>query len=397
MFTHDFIMNGQAHGEVSETLASVRYDPGLMRPYWAPDKKGRMRRFVDVATGRSARNPETGAIIVNKLTGQPEPEVIRELAENTECPIVNATTLRKDDWIQLDRQAHKAYRQRLRLWTDITSQAGTYSGFDGMSKLILEHETMSDPGSALIDMDGVAEVQDDAPLFQLEGLPLPVIQSGWKMTARRRAVGMNSNTPLSTIQAETCGRRGAETLEQLALGTLTGPSWGVAADYSRTPQVYGLTNFAPRITSVGLTTPTGSNSATTLAEVLEMRQAAYDAKIYGPFVLYHSAGWDQFLDDDHFRYVTQGGAAPVQTLRQRLQNIEGITAVRRLDYFTTNYQMILVQMTSDVVRGVIGMAPKIIQWESRGGQMIHFKWMTIQVPQLFADYNDVCGIVHAST
>ena len=386
MYVHDFVMNGSAHGEGSEVLQQVRYDPGLMRPYWDKDNGGRMRRFVDRQTGNFVENE----------AGHEMPEVRKELAENTECPIVNATSLRKDDWLKIDKAILRSYRQRLRLWSDITSR-NTFGGFDGMSKMILEHETMSDPGSAQIDYDGVAEARNDNPLFQLEGLPLPIIQSGFQMTKRRRAVSMNSGTPIDTVNVEASGRRIGETLEQLALGTLTGPTWGVAADYGRTPQVFGLTNFSSRITSVSLTTPTGSNSSTTVGEVLEMRQALYDAKSYGPFMLYHSDGWDQFLDDDHFRLVTQGAAAPNTTLRRRIEAIEGIQGVRRLDYFTTDYQMIMVQMTPDVVRAVVGMPPKTIQWESKGGMQLNFKTMTIQVPQLRADYSGNTGIAHATT
>ena len=113
MFVHDFIMNGSAHGETSEVMEQVRYDPGLMRPYWDADKKGRMRRFVDRMTGQPARDAN-GAILRNKA-GDALPGTRKELAENTECPIVNATTLRKDDWLKVDREALKAYRQRLRL------------------------------------------------------------------------------------------------------------------------------------------------------------------------------------------------------------------------------------------------------------------------------------------
>ena len=59
--------------------------------------------------------------------------------------------------------------------------------------------------------------------------------------------------------------------------------------------------------------------------------------------------------------------------------------------------MIMVQMTPDVARAVNGMDITTVQWESVGGMRLNFKVMAIQVPQLRADYDGRCGIVHATT
>jgi len=66
--------------------------------------------------------------------------------------------------------------------------------------------------------------------------------------------------------------------------------------------------------------------------------------------------------------------------------------VRTLDYLAS-YSIILVQFTSDVIRMVNAMPITTLQWETNGGMLVHFKVMTIQIPQPRSDYNTRCGIV----
>lgn len=372
----DFVLNGQASGMVAERMQDCRFDPGLLRPYI--DSRG--QRCVTISNGRGGYEKRT---------------VAEMLSNGIHSPVFNATTLRKDEWIQLDSVVLSAARQRLRAWSDL-SAANSYGGFNGMSKTLLEHETMSDPGEAIVDMDGLTEGRTDAPKYQLEGLPLPITHSDFWFSSRRLAASRQTGTPLDTTMAATAGRRVAETIEQTLIGTVTGMTYGNATTngYGRTPTVYGYTNFPARNTKTDLTTPTGSNPDAIVQDVLEMRDQLYDDNFFGPFMLYHSTDYDIYLDNDYFR---TGGTSVLQTVRQRIQAIDGIAGVRRLDYLTSGYVMIMVQMTQDVARAVNGMDITTVQWESVGGMRLNFKVMAIQVPQLRADFDGRCGILHATT
>lgn len=376
----DFVQNGRAHGPLGETLQACQFDPGLLRPYI--DSNG--RRCVTVNNGR----------------GRLEKRLVSDLIANgVNSPVFNATSLRKDEWIELDRVVLKAARARLRAWSDLAA-ANTFGGFNGMSKTILEHETMSDPGEAIVDMDGLTEGRSDSPKYQLEGLPLPITHSDFWFSARRLAASRNTGTPIDTTMAEAAGRRVAEMIERTLIGVETGATYGNATTngYGRTPSVYGYTNFTNRNTKTDLTTPTGSNPEAVVQDVLEMRDQLYSDNFFGPFMLYHTTAYDIFLDNDYFR---SGGTSVLQTLRQRIESIEGIAGVRRLDYWSPTtpsaYAMIMVQMTPDVCRAVNGMDITTVQWESVGGMRLNFKVMAIQVPQLRADFDGRCGIIHATT
>lgn len=124
----------------------------------------------------------------------------------------------------------------------------------------------------------------------------------------------------------------------------------------------------------------------------------YTNGFFGPFILYHSTAYDRFLDDDYFR---TGGTAVSRTTRERVEGIDGISAVRRLDFLTPTspsaYELILVQMTPDVAQAIIGMQTTTVRWESKGGMQHNFKVMAILVPLLKAPLNGVAGIVHGTT
>ncbi len=371
----DYILNGQGHGEVGDTLGQCRFDPGLLRPWRG--KNG--RSYVTVNTGR----------ITDEGVPVYEARLVKDMVENGLMPIANATSLRKDEWLMLDRVVIKTARARLRAWSDL-SAASSFGGFNGMSKMILEHETMSDPGHAVVDMDGLTPSGGDEPKFQLEGLPLPITHSDFHFSSRRISVSRNTGTPLDTTMAETAGRRVAETIEKTLIGTLTGMTYGTAANYNNTPTVYGYATHPDRITKTDVTTPDGTNGATTVDDILAMIESAANAYYYGPFMLYHSTDWDKYLDDDY-------RANDSRTLRQRIRAIDAITDVRRLDFLTSTFTFLMVQMTSDVARAVNGMDITTVMWESSGGMRVNFKVMGIQVPQIRSDFSGNTGIVHATT
>lgn len=369
----DYVVGNNGFGEVGERIAGCHFDPGLLRPYIGRDGK----RYVTVNTGELKRDDKTG-----RLQPVYEARLVTDLINNgVPVPVGNATSLRKDEWIEMDRVVLRAARSRLRAWADLAA-AASYSGFNGMAKTTLEYEKMTDPGSAKLDMDGLGEGRGDEPQFTTDSIKLPIAHSDFYLSSRKLAASRNSGTPLDTTLAEAAARRTAELVENLVI---TG-----ATAYD----IYGYTNFPGRITKTDLAVPNGSNATATVDDVLTMRELAYNANHYGPFMLYHSTDWDKYMDDD---YVSSGGNNPNQTLRQRLRAIDGITDVRRLDYLTNTYTLILVQLTAEVARAIIGMDFTTVQWESKGGMRVDFKVMGIMVPQLRADSNGNTGIVHGTT
>lgn len=355
----DVIFNGQAKGNVAAALMQGDFNVNMLRPYIGRDGRSYVTQF----------NPT--------------------IRQNEAVPLQNAAaTLRYDDWRQLDTAVLKAARFRLRLVADIRGADLQYVIPNGLGKSVLTTENMTDPGSATFSMDGLAKSQGDRPEFNLVNLPLPIVHSDFWFSARQIATSRNSNTPIDTSMAEAAARRCAEAVEQLTLGTWVSTAYAFAG-----ASLYGLTSFPSRLTKV-ITAPTASawTQKTTLTEVLAMKQQSIAAKHFGPWVLYVSTDWAQYLDSDYILNASTANVA-TQTLRERLLRINGVQDIRELD-FLTGYQMILLEMTTETIREVIGLDFTTVQWESEGGMKVNFKVLAIIVPQVRADAYGTCGIVH---
>jgi len=347
----DFILNGQANGNVATQLLHSGFDVAALRPWQGKD-------------GRSyiARNQGDGKMVA--------------------VPTNNTASLRREEWKLIDDSISVAAKERLRVVADLRSAGLVLNIPNGMSRTVLESETMGDITPATISMDPIRQSESDRPEFDLVNLPLPVIHKDFFFSARQIAVSRNLGSSIDTATAQLAARRVAEEAEKLVLGIAPTFTYGGGT-------VYGMTNFPGRVTRV-LTAPTASGwtPAVLLGEILALRQDSVDNFHHGPWVLYVSPAWDLFLDNDY---------SPLKgdnSVRQRLMQINGITDIRTADYLTGT-QAVLVQMTSDVIRLVIGMDITTVQWETLGGMRLNFKVMCIMVPQLRSDYNGNSGIIHS--
>jgi len=307
-------------------------------------------------------------------------------------PVTNAgATLRFQEWKQIDDAVIMSARRQMRVVADIRGAGLTYGIPNGMGKTVLVTQSMTDITDASISMDPSQTSEGDRPEFDLVNLPLPVVHKDFSFNARQIATSRNNGTPIDVSMAELSAKRVAEEVEKMTLGTLDSFTYGGGT-------VYGFTNFPKRITAT-LTDPSSSGwtPQTLIHEIIAMRQQSINRFYYGPWMVYVSPGWDQYLDEDYFHIDASVGTA--QTLRERLKKVEGVQDIRTA-HFLEDMQIVMVQMTSDVVRMVIGMDVTTLQWESIGGLKINFKVMAILVPQLRSTVTNIAGhvtgIVHGA-
>lgn len=361
----NYILNGQAHGDVASRLMRYNGDPGALRPYIGRD--GRSRITVNQFDPKTQKNKPTTII--------------------TNAP----ASLTKDEWILLDEMVIKIAKQRLKAWDDLMSRGLRWDIPNGMAKTVVQYQNRSDVSAATISMDGLRQSERDRPVYDIVNLPLPIIHKDFSFSLREVLVSRtsansmsNGGNALDLSMADLSVRRVAEEVEKLLLGVTAGYSYGGGT-------VYGYTNFPSRNTKT-MTAPTGLNPNVTLNEVLDMRKKSQDDSHFGPWVLYTSLDWDVYLDND---YILSGGTSTYKTLRERLSQVGGIVDIVTLDYLPTK-TMLLVQLTPNVVRGIVGMPITTVDWESHGGMELNFKIMTIMVPQLRTDQNGSTGIVHGT-
>lgn len=382
----DYILNGQPTGDVASVLMANGFDVGALRPWRGNDGRSYVTVVRRNQQGHVMLHNQSSVIDYCKKRGlTTNDEVMQRMIGKpiTQNMITNApATLRKDDWLLLDRAVIAQAKPRLKAFADLRG-IGTYSIPNGMGKTILEYEAMTDISPATVSMDGLRGGDSDRPTYDLKGLPLPITHKDFQFSLRQMEVSRNGGQGIDTTNAGLAGMKVAEEVERTAIGTSSQfQSYG---GY----HVYGYLNFPQRLTMT-IANPTGGTwtPEATKDDVLAMKQMSLANNYFGPWKLYASTAWDQYLDDDYKNEKSD-------TLRDRLMRISGLQEIVTLDHLP-GYSLLLVQQTPDVARAVIGMELTTLQWPSNGGMQQNFKVMAIMVPQLRADAIGQCGIVHGS-
>jgi hypothetical protein len=350
----DFIMNGQGSGQVADKLIECNGDIGVLRPWIGEDLK---QYCTLMRNGKEVIVPMVGNV---------------------------TTTMRKDDWLAIDDTVIAAAKPRLKAVADLIG-AGLTFGMNGMAFSSLQTETVSDINEADVSMDGMREGRNDRPEFDTTSIPLPIIHKDFSYSARNLLISRNGGSPLDITSAALSSRRVAEEAEKMLIGNSTKADQYKYAGGT----IYGYTDFPSRLTKTFTSPLAGGWTGSDLVnEVLAATQQLRDAFAYGPYMLYTGTSWQQYLGND-FK------AASDKTLRDRVLAIDEISDIRPLDYLS-GFDLIFVQLTSDVVREIMGLSITTVQWDTLGGMKKNFKVMAIMVPQLRADFNGNTGILHGS-
>jgi len=366
----DLLHNGQGQGPVAQEVlrAGGSLNVGTMKPFIGKDN----RSYIQIFKGGDPKDPKSYSVYPS--------------------PNVNAATLRRDEWKQLDAAVMAISETRLGGVQDLVSNGLVYNIGNGMGSTVLEWHDVSDALEAEATMDGIPRAKNDRQVYQTNYLPLPIIHADYEINSRVLAASRSQGFGLDVGMAERAARKVNLLLEQM-LFTSTTYAWGAADDRSRN-SIYSYLNHPDRnLVTLSTYGAWSSNSATTGAEILEsvlaMKQASINAYHYGPWVLYIPTAYETRLDND---YDT---TTPGTTIRERILKVNGITKVQVVDTLTAG-NVLLVQMTSDVVRLVRGMGIQNVEWKSEGNFVTNYKVMTIQVPQIRSDQAGNSGIVHMS-
>lgn len=351
----DFLGKGKAQGDVANLIANGKMNPGRLRPYIGSDGKA--------------------YVAIYKGSGDPaKPENYQKIQ-------VNDATLRKDEWKQLDTAVITVAESRLNGIQDLVDNGLVFNLGNALGTTILESQEMSDAMEAELTMDGVHRGKGDRVHFSTTYLPLPIIHVDYDINARVLAASRSLGNPLDTTQAERAARKVAEKLERM-LFTDTEYDFGGGT-------IYSYLNH-PDIEEMTLTTAWDDSSITgkkIVDQIVAMKQRSIDNFHYGPWMVYIPTAYETVLDED---YDVSGQS--LMTIRERIMKIAGIKGIKVVDTLPEDH-VLLVQMTSDVVRLVRGLPIQNVEWNSEGGMTTHYKVMTIQVPQIRSDYNKRTGIV----
>lgn len=285
-----------------------------------------------------------------------------------------------DEWKEIDKAVLKAYQQRLVGVADLTGRGLTYNIGNGLGKTVLGYQDASDIEDAQMSMDGVTRARRDRPEFDINYLPLPITHADFSFSAREIEASRSGNMPLDTTMAELAARKVAEKIEAVLFQGASTYTFGGGT-------IYGYED-EPNRNTYSLSGHWNDSPMNPLADILGMKQALINDRCYGPYVVYIPTAFETAIDDD-------SKAESDLTWRERLLKISGITDIKVADKMTTD-KVIMVQLTSDVIRLVNGLSVTTVQWDTEGGMQVNFKVMAIQVPQTRHDQTGRCGIVIGS-
>lgn len=330
----------------------------------APAEVGTVETFLQGAGGNIAHRLIANGMSLSKLR--------------------NNATLTYDAWKKIDTAVLREYQIRLQGIADLQTKGLTFQT-DGLSQTMLQYQDESDITDAELNMDGVTRTDRDRPEYDTLFLPLPIISKNFSFSAREIAASNKTGNALDIRMVEKASRKVAEKAEEILFKGANAYTYGSS---SESGTIRGYEDATNRTTSSVTAAWSAASGANILTDTISMKQDAIDDRRFGPYTMYVATNIESNLDQNFTtNYAT--------TIRQRILQVDNITEIKVIDQMTAG-GVLLINMTSDVVRLVQGLPINTIEWSTDGGMMIHFKVMTILVPQIFNDQSLRSGIVHYS-
>jgi hypothetical protein len=291
--------------------------------------------------------------------------------------------LRFRDWILMDRTVIDVARQRLTLTQELVSRGLVFPVPGALGVTRIEWERMSDMGPAEVDMSGLTPGRNDGIEFDLQGMPLPIIHKDFHLNIRHLEASRRGGTPLDTAQAALSTRIVSETIEGIILN-------GYAITSAGTGPIYGLLNHPNRNTGSlthdwSLDTTPGDEI---VKDLIEMIGVMLGDNMFGPYGLLLPLSTMNRLSDDY-------KANSDRSILERLGAIPNVSFILPVAQLAAP-NVVLFQLSSDVIDMIDGIQPTLVQWEAHGGMQFCFKVLAIMFPRVRSDYKGQSGIVHYS-
>lgn len=292
-------------------------------------------------------------------------------------------TLRRDEWKALDQAVQAAAHVRLGGIQDLIDNNLVYNLTNAMGTTVLEYHSIGEAMEAEVSMDPQARSRKDRLNYETHYLPIPVIHSDFSISSRNLESSRRLGNPLDVDSVSEATRVVNDKLEHMLFNVNETP-FQFGGGY-----IYSYLDHPNRNQYALGTAWSADTGANILADVLSMIQMSIDARHYGPWMLYIPTAYQTVMGEDYT-------AGYPKSIRQRLLEVEGIKGVKVIDALPAN-NVALVEMLTQTVRLVQGMATQVVQWQVGSSlSPTEYKVLRIAVPQVRADQAGRSGIVHGS-
>lgn len=288
----------------------------------------------------------------------------------------NANLLQKDEWEEIDDTVYDIARNKLVAVNDLIDN-NLVQNLGGLGTLVSQYEKNTDMSDADINMSPLTGSEEDTTGFELINVPVPIVQKDFTLDIRRLRASRNRGDSLDTIQAQIASRKVSEASEDMVYNGL---SFNLNGN-----SIYGYTNHPDRNTgSADGDFSTITNIYPTVqAMVNDANNDGYD----GPFMLYVAS--DQYSEMRQV-YTDGSGDSALQRVQDQFPEINDVKKAHYLD----DGELVLVQMTQDVVDLAVAEEIQTIEWNAYAGMKAFYKVMAAWVPRVKSDAEGKSGVVH---
>lgn len=301
--------------------------------------------------------------------------------------VANATTLERDEWTTLTDRMVEVYDRELNA-IDHLRQAGLTRDVSLATRVDLWQE-MSEFTEADISMDGETRSEEDGLMYDVEGVPVPIIFKDFRIPQRVLETSRRMNNDLRTDEVAAATRVVVEMLEAILF-----QGWSPQIDTEQGDQfqLHGYTTHPDRVTGVGSTWDQDNPENVRQTFVNGLDEMDENERTGGGYWVYLAPAQWRF-----FRSVIDPHGDGNRTLRSRLMEefSEEIGAVYRAPYLEDG-EAVMVDPREDVVELAQAEDIQTIEWQSGSGMTNHFKVMAAMAPEIKSDFNGQSGVVHMS-
>jgi uncharacterized linocin/CFP29 family protein len=295
-------------------------------------------------------------------------------------------TLQDREWEHIDKEILRSYRDELVGVRHLKERNLVYDlNGKGMSFTVMKSQSMGQAGNAHLTMTGLSHGESTLPEFSINYFPLPILASDWFLDFRHLQESRNAGTNLDTTMQEESAAEVAQLQEEILFNGAELFEFGGGT-------LYGYTDFPNRHQGT-LNAAWDDDDVTGKNIVEDVRNMLDDVtqdKQRGPFGIYIPVNYEAVLGMDYSDNHSN------KTIRQRIMEISSKIEFIEVSDKLADGSVVMVQLKRDTVRMVTGQALTNVQWQEQGGFALKFKILTIDIPQIRADHDDHCGLVHYS-
>lgn len=296
--------------------------------------------------------------------------------------LTTLSLLRKDEWEELDRTVIDAVTQELNA-VQALRDAGLVQRLGGLGTMVTQFNVASEKHEASVSMSGRAAGLRDRTEKIIRTIPVPITHSEYEIGVRELDASRRLGDALDAQEARSSAIVVGEKIEE----TLFDGDSSIEVSGNT---IFGLTNHAGRDTDTAANYGGGDwgTAGNPVATVLGMLSALKVLNYRGPFGV--------------FAANTQYFEALTPNANRAGSDFVDILAIPSVNFmlpsdFLTAAEVIVVQLTRDVVDIAVALETTNREWSSGDEMAFYGKVLASIVPRVKQDHAGNVGVAHATS